>query len=48
MRREILHLEGISPEVDELAAEAIEEAEEGAPLLGPHSESRPRYGGSSA
>lgn len=48
MRREILHLEGIPPEIDELAEEAIEEAAEGAPLLGPHSESRVRYDGSSA
>ena len=48
MRREILHLQGIPPEIDELAAEAIEEAEEGAPLLGHHNESRARYDGSSA
>ena len=48
MKREILHLKGVPPEVDELAAEAIEEAEEGAPLLGPHSESRARYDDSSA
>lgn len=48
MRKEILHLHGVPPEIDELAAEAIEEAEEGAPLLGPHSESRARYDGSSA
>ncbi|KAI0776020.1 Golgi apparatus membrane protein TVP38 [Trametes elegans] len=49
MRNEIRHLQGISPEIDELAAEAIEEAaEEGAPLLGPHHESRDRYDGSSA
>ncbi|RPD67068.1 Golgi apparatus membrane protein TVP38 [Lentinus tigrinus ALCF2SS1-6] len=43
MKKEILHLEGISPEIDELAAEAIEEAEEGAPLLGHHSESRTSF-----
>ncbi|PIL37240.1 hypothetical protein GSI_00933 [Ganoderma sinense ZZ0214-1] len=48
MRKEILHLHGVLPEIDELAAEAIEEAEEGAPLLGPHSEPRARYDGSSA
>ncbi|KAI0352859.1 Golgi apparatus membrane protein TVP38 [Trametes cingulata] len=48
MRKEILHLQGVPPEIDELAAEAIEEAEEGAPLLGPHRESRDRYDGSSA
>ncbi|OBZ76629.1 Golgi apparatus membrane protein TVP38 [Grifola frondosa] len=34
MQTEIRHLQGIPPEVDELAAEAIEEAEEGSPLLG--------------
>ncbi|KAI0638279.1 Golgi apparatus membrane protein TVP38 [Trametes polyzona] len=48
MRKEILHLQGVPPEIDELAAEAIEEAEEGAPLLGPHRESRDRYDRSSA
>lgn len=48
MRTEILHLQGVPPEVDELAAEALEEAEEGAPLLGPHRASRERYDGSSA
>ncbi len=48
MRKEILHLQGVPPEIDELAAEAIEEAEEGAPLLGPHRASRDRYDGSSA
>jgi hypothetical protein len=32
VRQRIRHLEGISPEVDELAAEAIEDEE--APLLG--------------
>ncbi|KAH9846944.1 Golgi apparatus membrane protein TVP38 [Lenzites betulinus] len=48
MRKEILHLQGVPPEIDELAAEALEEAEEGAPLLGPHRESRDRYDGSSA
>lgn len=39
MQTEIRHLQGVSPDVEELAAEAIEEvvedAEEGAPLLGP-------------
>ena len=38
MQTEIRHLQGIPPDVEELAAEAIEEvvedAEEGAPLLG--------------
>ncbi|EKM59350.1 uncharacterized protein PHACADRAFT_249783 [Phanerochaete carnosa HHB-10118-sp] len=34
MKAHIRHLEGIPPEVDELAAEALEEASEGAPLLG--------------
>ncbi|KAI0677455.1 Golgi apparatus membrane protein TVP38 [Trametes maxima] len=48
MRKEILHLQGVPREIDELAAEAIEEAEEGAPLLGPHHESRDRYDRSSA
>lgn len=48
MRKEILHLRGVPSEIDELAAEAIEDAEEGAPLLGPHSESRARYDSSSA
>ncbi|KAI0832518.1 Golgi apparatus membrane protein TVP38 [Trametes gibbosa] len=48
MRKEILHLQGVPPEIDELAAEALEEAEEGAPLLGPHHEPRDRYDGSSA
>lgn len=48
MRNEILHLQGVPPEIDELAAEAIEEAEEGAPLLGPHHASRDRYDASSA
>ncbi|TFK94706.1 Golgi apparatus membrane protein TVP38 [Polyporus arcularius HHB13444] len=48
MKKEILHLQGVPPEIDELAAEAIEEAEEGAPLLGHHSESRARYDVSSA
>ncbi|KAJ8455123.1 hypothetical protein ONZ51_g12627 [Trametes cubensis] len=43
MRNEILHLQGVPPEIDELAAEAIEEAEEGAPLLGPHRENTDRY-----
>ncbi|KAI0796582.1 Golgi apparatus membrane protein TVP38 [Abortiporus biennis] len=33
MQAHIRHLKGVSPEIDELAAEAIEEAEEGAPLL---------------
>lgn len=39
MQTEIRHLQGVPPDVEELAAEAIEEvvedAEEGAPLLGP-------------
>jgi len=36
MEQHLRHLKGISPEIDELAAEAIEEAVgEGAPLLGP-------------
>ncbi|CDO68714.1 hypothetical protein BN946_scf184652.g41 [Trametes cinnabarina] len=48
MRQEILHLDGVPPEVDELAAEAIEEAEEGAPLLGPHRQNVDRYDRSSA
>lgn len=34
MQREIRKLEGISPEVDELAAEAVEDFDEEAPLLG--------------
>lgn len=34
MQTEIRRLQGIPPEVDELAAEALEDAEEGAPLLG--------------
>ncbi|KAI0921307.1 Tlg2-vesicle protein [Taiwanofungus camphoratus] len=34
MQAEIRRLQGVSPEIDELAVEAIEEAEEGAPLLG--------------
>lgn len=34
MQSHIRHLKGLSPEVDELAAEAVEEAGEGAPLLG--------------
>ncbi len=37
MQSHIRHLKGISPEVDELAAEAVEDAGEGAPLLGGHS-----------
>lgn len=37
MQSHIRHLEGIPPEVDELAAEAVEEAGEGAPLLGNYS-----------
>ncbi len=48
MKKEILHLHDIPPEIDELATEAIGEAEEGAPLLGHHNESRARYDGSSA
>ncbi|KAI0747440.1 Golgi apparatus membrane protein TVP38 [Irpex lacteus] len=34
MQSHIRHLSGISPDVDELAAEAVEDAGEGAPLLG--------------
>lgn len=37
MTTHIRHLEGLSPEVDELAAEAVEDAAEGAPLLGSYS-----------
>lgn len=37
MQAHIRHLDGLSPEVDELAAEAVEEATEGAPLLGNYS-----------
>lgn len=37
MTAHIRHLEGLSPEVDELAAEAVEDAAEGAPLLGSYS-----------
>lgn len=37
MQAHIRHLDGISPEVDELAAEAVESAGEGAPLLGSYS-----------
>jgi len=33
MQAHIRHLHGISPDIDELAAEAVEEASEGAPLL---------------
>lgn len=33
MQAHIRKLEGLSPEVDELAAEAVEDAAEGAPLL---------------
>lgn len=33
MQTHIRHLQGISPDIDELAAEAVEEAGEGAPLL---------------
>jgi hypothetical protein len=33
VQNHIRHLGGIPPEVDELAAEAIEDVEEGAPLL---------------
>ncbi|KAJ3511929.1 hypothetical protein NLJ89_g3821 [Agrocybe chaxingu] len=35
VQRHIRHLEGFSPEVDELAAEAIEDYDEEAPLLSP-------------
>lgn len=34
MQSHIRNLKGISPEVDALAAEAVEDAGEGAPLLG--------------
>ena len=37
MQSRIKHLDGVPPEVDELAAEAVEEAGEGAPLLGNYS-----------
>ena len=37
MQAHIRHLEGIPPDVDELAAEAVEDAAEGAPLLGNYS-----------
>lgn len=37
MQAHIRHLDGMSPEVDELAAEAVESAGEGAPLLGNYS-----------
>ncbi|OSX60366.1 hypothetical protein POSPLADRAFT_1040570 [Postia placenta MAD-698-R-SB12] len=42
MQVEIRRLQGISPEIDELAAEALEEAEEGAPLLRNYNEGAPR------
>jgi hypothetical protein len=35
VQNHIRHLEGIPPEVDELAAEAIEDYDEEAPLLSP-------------
>ncbi|KAH8106126.1 Golgi apparatus membrane protein TVP38 [Cristinia sonorae] len=38
MQTHIRHLQGISPAVDELAAEAVEEAGEGAPLLHSYSD----------
>ena len=37
MQAHIRKLDGLSPEVDELAAEAVEDAVEGAPLLGNYS-----------
>ena len=37
MQSHIRHLEGLPPAIDELAAEAVEEAAEGAPLLGNYS-----------
>ncbi|TCD67687.1 Tlg2-vesicle protein [Steccherinum ochraceum] len=37
MTAHIRHLKGISPDIDELAAEAVEEADEGAPLLNNYS-----------
>lgn len=38
VQRHIRELEGISPEIDELAAEALEEYDESAPLLKPSDE----------
>jgi len=38
MQKEVRRLQGLPPDVDELAAEAIEEASEGAPLLGEYPE----------
>ena len=37
MQAHIRHLDGLPPEVDELAAEAVEDAVEGAPLLSNYS-----------
>lgn len=37
MQAHIRKLDGLSPEIDELAAEAVEDAVEGAPLLGNYS-----------
>lgn len=37
MQAHIRHLDGLPPDVDELAAEAVDEAAEGAPLLGNYS-----------
>ena len=37
MQAHIRHLEDLPPDVDELAAEAVDEAAEGAPLLGNYS-----------
>lgn len=37
MQSHIRHIEGIPPDVDELAAEAVEDAGEGAPLLASYS-----------
>ncbi|CCM04818.1 uncharacterized protein FIBRA_07011 [Fibroporia radiculosa] len=42
MTTEIRRLQGLSPRIDELAAEAIEEAEEDAPLLGSYQNTVPR------
>lgn len=37
MKGHLRHLEGLPADVDELAAEAVEDAAEGAPLLGNYS-----------
>ncbi len=38
VQKHILELEGVPPEVDRMAAEALEEYDEGAPLLKPADE----------